>query len=240
MHVVYAYLRNQFKQSESGFMQLIWVHVLCFLLLFLFNTGCYICGYEERIPWFHTQLTFPSLYPFLLERPWAIVTYSFVHKGLVDLFWDICLLYIFGQRIRATVRSKHILRLYSLGQIMGAIVFFILYQFSPPFKGMVAHLTGPSAAIYAIMVAVCVLMPSLRLYCFFFSLPLKYIVIVLLIIALMHLPTQDAGYYLAQLGGGLVGYIYARLCKNDLDLNPSFFSLHRGCKPKMSVRVTKQ
>ncbi|WP_243017990.1 MULTISPECIES: rhomboid family intramembrane serine protease [Candidatus Cardinium] len=240
MHIVYAYLRNQFKQSSNGLMQLILIHILTFLLLFLFNTGYYICGYENQIPWLYGQLTFPSLYPLLLERPWAFITYSFIHKGFVDLFWDIFILYIFGQRIRAITRSKHILRLYFLGQIVGAMLFFTLYQFSPPFKGVADSLTGPSAPIYAIMIAVCVLMPSLKLYCFFFSLPLRYVAITLLVIAFVHLPTQDAGYYLAQLGGALSGYLYARLCKNDLDINPSFFSVHGVRRTKMSVTVTKK
>ncbi|TSJ80910.1 rhomboid family intramembrane serine protease [Cardinium endosymbiont of Dermatophagoides farinae] len=142
MHIVYAYLRNQFKQSGNGFIQLILIHILSFLLLFLFNIGCYICGCEDHSSWLYTQLAFPSLYPLLLKRPWAIITYSFIHKGLLDLFWDMFILYLFGQRIRAITRSKHILRLYFLGQIVGALVFCILYQFSPPFRGIAADLTG--------------------------------------------------------------------------------------------------
>ncbi len=240
MHIIYDYLRNQFKQSGNGFIKLILIHVLSFFFLFLFNTGCYICGYQDHGTWLYTQLTFPSLYPLLLERPWAIITYSFIHKGFIDLFWDMFILYLFGQRIRAVTRSKHILRLYFLGQIVGAIVFCTLYQFSPPFRGIVTHLTGPSAAIYAIMVAVCVLMPSLRLYCFFFSLPLRYVAFVLLVITLMHLPTQHTGYYLAQLAGALVGYVYARFCKNDLDVNRSFFNAHSVSRTKMSISVTKK
>ncbi len=240
MHLVYAYLRHQFKQSGHGFIQLILVHILSFLLLFLFHTGCYICGCEDYISWLYRQLAFPSLYATLLERPWTIVTYSFIHKGFLDLFWDLCILYVFGRSIRSVTRSKHVLRLYFLGQIVGALVFFILYQFSPPFKGISTELTGPSAAIYAIMVAVCMLMPHLKLYCFFFSLPLKYVAIVLLVISLMHLPTQHAGYYLAQFGGALAGYIYARFCKNDLDITPSFFNVHSVNKTKMSVKVTKK
>ncbi|WP_255431716.1 rhomboid family intramembrane serine protease [Cardinium endosymbiont of Dermatophagoides farinae] len=108
----------------------------------MFNIGCYICGCEDHSSWLYTQLAFPSLYPLLLKRPWAIITYSFIHKGLLDLFWDMFILYLFGQRIRAITRSKHILRLYFLGQIVGALVFCILYQFSPPFRGIAADLTG--------------------------------------------------------------------------------------------------
>lgn len=239
MHSVYAYLRNHFKQPGNGFVQLILLHILSFLLLFLFSTGCYICGYEAYSTWLYRKLALPSLYPLFIKQPWTIITYSFVHKGIVDLFWDMLVLYVFGQRIRAIARSKHILRLYCLGQAVGGILFFILYQFSPPFKGVATELAGPSAAIYAIMVAVCVLMPNLRLYCFFFSLPLKYVVVALLAIAFMHLPTQHAGYYLAQLGGALAGYVYARFCKNDLDINHSFFSLHGVRSSKMTLRVTK-
>ncbi|CDG49590.1 rhomboid family intramembrane serine protease [Cardinium endosymbiont of Bemisia tabaci] len=241
MHMVYLYFRNQFKASKNGLRQLILIHIFSFLLLFLFETGCYICGCKDYFLWLYRQLTFPSLYPLLLQRPWTIITYSFIHKGFIDLFWDIFILYIFAQKIPAITRSKHILRLYGLGQIVGAIVFGMLYHFSPPFKGMATDLTGPSAAIYAIMVAVCVSMPNLRLYCFFFSLPLRYIALALLLIALIHLPTQYAGAYLAQLGGALVGYVYGKLCKNDMQ-NQSFFSTnaHGIHRTYMSVKVTKQ
>ena len=242
MHMVYLYLRNQFKASKNGLRQLILIHILSFLLLFLFDTACYICGCKDYFLWFCKQLTFPSLYPLLLQRPWAIITYSFIHKGFIDLFWDIFILYIFGQRIPVMKRSKHMFLLYGLGQIIGAVVFGILYHFSPPFKGIATDLTGPSAAIYAIMSAVCTCMPNLRLYCFFFSLPLRYIALALLLIALFHLPTQCAGAYLAQLAGALVGYVYGKLYKNDMDMNQSFFSTHTNSvhRTYMSVKVTKQ
>ncbi|MGI2257669.1 rhomboid family intramembrane serine protease [Candidatus Cardinium hertigii] len=245
MHMVYLYFRNQFKASKNGLRQLILIHIFSFLFLFLLDTACYICGCKDYFLWLYRQLTFPSLYPLLLQRPWTIITYSFIHKGFIDLFWDIFILYIFAQSIPAIVRSKHMFRLYSLGQIVGAVVFGILYHFSPPFKGIATDLTGPSAAIYAIMAAVCVSMPHLRLYCFFFSLPLRYIALALLLIPLFHLrhlPTQYAGAYLAQLAGALVGYVYGKLCKNDMDMNQSFFSTHtHGIhRTHMSVKVTKQ
>lgn len=240
MDMVYAYLREQFKQSGNGLIQLILIHVLIFLLLFLFGIGYYICGYKDYSSWLYMHLALPSLYPFVLERPWTMITYSFVHKGFLDLFWDMFILYMFAQRIRAITRSKHILRLYCLGQIMGAITFYMLYQFSPPFQGIATHLIGPSASIYAIMIAVCVMMPSLKLYCFFFSLPLRYVALVLLLIALGHLPTQDTGHYLAQLAGALAGYVYAKFCKNDMDINPSFFSGQRVTKTHMSISINKK
>lgn len=240
MHVIYAYLQNQFKQAGNGCIQLILIHIVIFALLFLFNTACYISGYEPQIGWLYRQLTLPSLYHLLLDRPWTIITYTFVHKGFIDLFWDIFILYMFGQKIRAISRSKHVLRLYVLGQIIGGVAFLILYQYSPSFKGIATELSGPSSSIYAVMVAVSVLMPTLRLYCFFFSLPLRYVTIGLIIVALTHLATQSAGYYLAQLSGALSGYIYARLCKNDLDINPSFFNTQTMRRTKMSITITKK
>lgn len=240
MRVFYYYLRNKFKHPNNSLMQLIGVHVLSFLLTFLFNTTCYICGCKGYVSWIYDKLVFPSLYPLLLERPWTMITYSFVHKNALTLFWDMLMLYTLGQSIRTVAHSKHIFRLYFLGQTIGALAFFLLYQFSPPFKGMATCLTGPSAAIYAIMVAVCVFIPDLKVNFFFILVQLRYILIFLLIIAFMNLSSNQAGYSLAQLSGALAGYLYAKKFKRDIDRNGPGFKTSSTNKGVMYVRVTKK
>ena len=222
MYTFFNHIRDQFKKSQDSLVQLIWIHILSFLLLFIFNTACYISGYEKIIPLVYEKLTLPSLYPLLLRSPWTIITYSFVHKSILDLFWDAIMLYYCGQSIRSVSRTKHILRLYFLGQIVGAFVFCILYQLAPPFKGISSNLIGPSAAIYAMMAAICVFMPGIRVNFYFTSIQLKYIVMFLLLLALMHLQSNQAGYYLTQLSGSLAGYIYAKRNKNNGNNNWSF------------------
>ncbi|AWN81643.1 rhomboid family intramembrane serine protease [Candidatus Cardinium hertigii] len=219
---LYHYLRSQFKQPKSGWMQLIWLHILSFVLIGLLHTFFYICGYASRMPLLYEQLTLPSCFVLLLKRPWAIVTYSFVHHSFLELGLDMLMLYTFGQSIRLVTHTKSVVYLYCLGKIAGACAFFALYQLSPPFKESLAYLHGPLPAIYAIMVAVCVLIPDLKVNLFFISLPLRVVVVFLLLFSFMQLTGKHAGHYVAQLGGAIVGYLYAQRYKNKKGGNQTF------------------
>ncbi len=223
MNVVLNYVKDQFTQPNNGLKRLILFHILSFLLLFVFNTSCYICGYENFIHMVYQKLTLPSLYPLLLRSPWTILTHSFVHKRLLDLFWNVVMLYYLGNCIRAVTRFRHLWWLYGLGQFAGALVFCLLHQFSPPFKGITAYFGGPSAAIYALMVATCIFIPCIRVNLYLTKVPLKYFVLCLLALAFLQLQSNQAGYCLAQLSGAVVGYLYASKYRNEVNDNWRFF-----------------
>jgi hypothetical protein len=65
----------------------------------------------------------------------------------------------------------------------------------------------------------------------------------LLVVAFMHLTSNDAGYYLAQLSGAFAGYLYAKKSKNGMDRNGSFFKItqynNRVKRTTKFVNITK-
>lgn len=240
MNAYYRYLWRKFTQPRNDLIWLILIHIVSFLLFCIVDTICYICGCAKYIPLCYQQLAFPSLYSLLLGHPWTIITYTFVHTSFLNLFWDMLMLYGFGQNIGKIVDVTHLWRLYVVGQVAGALAFFLLYQYSPPFKNVIMHLMGPTAAIYAIMIALCVLMPTLKINFYFVFVPLRYIAAALLTYAFMRLTSNEAGDYLAQLGGAVAGYIYAKGCIKDRpDKKIPFFKQNLN-KPTLFVSITKQ
>jgi len=211
----YRFNNNQpFKWPQENLMRLIWLHMCSFLLLMVCDTLCYITGYEKVIDLTYQGLALSSSYLSLVTKPWTFLTYSFVQKSVWSLISSVSMLYYFGQHIQYATHNKHILRLYFLGQMVGGLFFLALYTFSPPYQQVAAYLIGPSAAVYAMMTAIYVFMPTMQVNFYFVSIPFKYVMGFFLISALMHLQSNHTGLSLAQLSGALAGYLYAKKCNN--------------------------
>src|SRR5687767_8066113 len=78
-------------------------------------------------------------------RPWSVVTYMFLHGGLMHLLFNMLALYFFGPRVEERIGSRPFAMLYFLSGLTGALVSFI---FSPN-----APIIGASAGVFGVMMA---------------------------------------------------------------------------------------
>ncbi|MBX9890572.1 MAG: rhomboid family intramembrane serine protease [Amoebophilaceae bacterium] len=230
-------LKDPLRHPNHHLIGLILMHMVSFFALLIFTTLCYISGYAKVIAWVYDKLTLSSCYALLLKRPWALFTYSFIHKGIWSLCRNLLMIYYFGQSIQAATQTKHVLRLYFWGQLVGGAFFIMLYTFSPPFQHTAANLIGPSASIYAMMVATCLFIPDARVNLYITSLPLTYMVILSLLLSLMELQSDQAGNCLAQLGGALAGYLYARRYKDNLKNDWHFSKNNKTTTTRLSFKI---
>ena len=230
-------LKDQLRHPKHHLIGLILMHMVSFFALVMVNTLCYISGYAKVIAWLYDKLTLSSCYALLLKRPWTLFTYAFIHKGIWGLCGNLLMIYYFGKSIQAATNTKHLLRLYFFGQLVGGAFFIMLYTFSPPFQHTTAYLMGPSASIYAMMVATCLFIPHARVNLYITSVPLTYMVILSLLLCLMQLQSDHAGDGLAQLGGALVGYLYAKRHNNHLRDDWHFSKTNRSTTTRLSLKI---
>lgn len=116
-----------------------------------------------NIGMFFLQLAAPALTDMLvfvpelvLLRPWSIVTYMFLHGGLMHILFNMIGLFFFGSRVESRLGSQRFLTLYFVSGISGAVLSSI---FAPS-----AAILGASAGVFGVMLAFAMFWPRERIY----------------------------------------------------------------------------
>ncbi len=138
---------------------------------------------------------------------WQLVTYLFLNAGIWSLALNMLMLWMFGSVIESVWGTKRFLFYYFLTGI-GAGLFSFLFAFSST-----AGVYGCSGAIFGLLVAFAVMFPdNIILLFFIFPMKMKYAAIILGLINLLGALSNPGNgvAYLAQLGGGLIGYLYLK------------------------------
>ena len=81
----------------------------------------------------------------ILIRPWTIITYMFLHAGVMHLAFNMLGLFFFGPRVEERLGSRSFLNLYVISGISGALLSLIM--------GPSAAVLGASAAVFGVMLA---------------------------------------------------------------------------------------
>ena len=77
----------------------------------------------------------PSGLWLLLRRPWTLVTYMFVHYGLLHILFNMLWLYWLGRIFMEFFSPKQLAGLYLLGGWCGAALYLLVYNLLPHFAG---------------------------------------------------------------------------------------------------------
>jgi membrane associated rhomboid family serine protease len=92
----------------------------------------------------------------VLLRPWTIVTYMFLHAGIMHILFNMLGLFFFGPRVEARIGSRRFITLYLLAGVSGALLSFVFAPFSP--------IIGASAAVLGVMLAYAMYWPRDQVY----------------------------------------------------------------------------
>ena len=98
---------------------------------------------------------------FVLQRPWTLFTYMFLHADFGHIFFNMLTLFFFGPRVEDRLGGGKFLTLYFVSGLTGAIASMIMNPFVriPPTVGLV----GASAAVYGVLLAFARLWPRAQL-----------------------------------------------------------------------------
>ncbi|MBT8398094.1 MAG: rhomboid family intramembrane serine protease [Gemmatimonadetes bacterium] len=141
----------------------------------------------------------------VLTRPWGVVTYMFLHGGLMHLFVNMLVLFFFGPPLEARWGSTDFLRFYLICGLGGVALSFV---FAPS-----ASIVGASAAIYGLMLAFALTWPEAPIYIWgIFPVKAKWLVGFLFVVSLMSAfgSSGDNIAHFAHLGGIVTGFFYLR------------------------------
>lgn len=173
------------------------VFILSFSLLFL--TPDWNFEYEGVCTRFIEKFCFiPSK---IFERPYSLITSSFLHADVTHLFFNMFALLLFGSFLERKIGRKKFLIVYLLSVISGSVAYFLI----SPNSNVPA--LGASGGVFGIVGSLAILHPNLIVYVGFTPMPILFAAILWGIISFLGLFTPSVIAHHAHLGGLLTGIL---------------------------------
>src|SRR5579862_740091 len=161
-------------------------------------------------------ITFGALIPdrVLHGWIWQLVTYSFLHAGVMHVLINMLMLWMFGAQEEMDWGSKKFLEFY-LFCIVGAALTTMAVAYSPiPGVSPMTATIGASGGVYGVLMAFGMLYGDQEIFMFPlpFMMKAKYMVgiMILLVILATFQPSQGGIANFAHLGGLFFGFIYVK------------------------------
>jgi membrane associated rhomboid family serine protease len=201
-------IQRMLQQPGQGLLKIIVLNCAIFIFLMLFRLISIFSGHSAAYDGLLESLTLSSNFTHVLQAPWSLITYFFVHVELFHLAFNMMFLYWFGMILQEVIGNNKSVRVYFSGGITGAIAFFLAYNLIPYFVNRGdAYLLGASAGVYAIVVAAATLRPNYEVHLFLLGfVRIKYIAAFYMLWSLLETVGANAGGNIAHLGGALCGF----------------------------------
>lgn len=202
--------------------------------LILWNLGVYfgLLVLQLVAPVAHRQIiTLTVLNPQLVLHGWIwqLLTYSFIHSGVIGTALELLSLWFLGSFLEEMYGPRWLAQIYFFS-VLGAGLAAVLL--SVPLNGFVL-LTGAFGGIFGLLVAFGVLHGDMEFMMFPFPMLIKakYLTMVYLLIATASFFLQDKLVAISQLGGALAGFLYARFASRRgfaLSFTEKYYSLRNN------------
>ncbi len=159
---------------------------------------------------------------------WQIGTYMFLHGGFWHLFFNMIILWFFGNMVESVWGSRRFLRYYLACGIGGALLHMV-FEYN-------ASVVGASGAVFGLYLATAMMFPDSYVYLYFLiPVKVKYFVIGLAVLQLANGIAGPTGIaYFAHIGGMLAGLFFFR---GEIMRRAGFA---RGPRPRWKPSVSEQ
>ncbi len=152
---------------------------------------------------------------------WQLVTFQFLHGGLLHLLLNCWALYVFGQELEEFFGQKRFLQLYLFSGVVGGIIQVLCALLAPNLFG--GYLVGASAGVFGLVAVYAALFPDREFTLLvFFIIPVtlraKTMLLWAVVLAIIGavLPTSNVAHA-AHLGGILGGLLYLNWARPNPD-----------------------
>ena len=207
-------LKDKLKYSLSVMGQLqklIVINIIFFIIPLLLNTFLWLFELKDMsiLDYFVVEADIMSL----IFKPWSLITYGFLHGSFSHLFWNMIMLFYFGNILVNYFGDKRLLNVFFNGILFGGIIYIISYNLFPVFTGVSSKMIGSSAGVMAILFYITSYNPNHTIRFFFVNVKLLYIAVFLLLMDIIQIPVENSGGHIAHLGGALIGFLMFRSFK---------------------------
>jgi membrane associated rhomboid family serine protease len=243
MHPFLQDLKNQYKNG-SILIKLIFINVAVFLIVNVIGSLLHLFNISSGVDIFINWLALPSDVSELVFKPWTIVTYMFLHKGLFHMLMNMMVLYFGSQIFNQFLNEKKLLTVYILGGLSGGLLFVLAFNVFPVFAGNVSNsiALGASASVMAVLISAATYVPNFVVRLMFIgNVKLKYIAMVYLLIDVVRIQGSNSGGHIAHIGGAIFGFFFIQQLKKGKDFTLGFSRwmdyLMAMFKPRKNMKV---
>lgn len=210
--------------------------------------------------WFRVPLleSFGALTPksFQSGYIWTLLTYGFLHGGLLHVFLNMLVVYFVGTLLEPAIGSKRFLLVYFVSILLGGIAWLLVNH------GKTEMLVGASAGCFGLMTFFCLLHPDRPItFLLFFIIPISLrprvllwslLVVEVFLLLLYEIPGRTIIASSAHLGGILAGWItYQLYIRNFLKTSFSKVKIeaprwlkgkviHKASKAQFTLNITNK
>jgi membrane associated rhomboid family serine protease len=142
---------------------------------------------------------------------WQLLSYMFLHGGVLHLGVNLLVLWMLGSEVEARLGRSHFLRLYFLSGVGAGLCHAVTSW------GSGVPMLGASGAVFGVMIAYAMLFPERYItFLLFFIFPLtikaKHLVFGFAVLEILSVisASRDGVAHFAHLGGLLFGYVYMK------------------------------
>ena len=227
MSTMWNDIKKNYTKGNS-FTRLLYVNLAFFIVYnllavfgFLFKSGGVVVFTKD-------YLFLPSNTELLLQKPWTLITYMFVHTDFLHILFNLIWLHFGSKLFLQYFTGKQLVSTYILGGITGGLFFIISFNIFPVFSQEVltSKALGASASVLAIFIAIATYSPNFSVqFPFIGNIKIKHIAIALVILDVLNISPDNPGGHFAHLGGALFGFIYILLLKKGYDISVNFYNL---------------
>ncbi|MEE8251064.1 MAG: rhomboid family intramembrane serine protease [Gemmatimonadales bacterium] len=193
-----VYSDMQYQRPRSPFTLTPWVRGLI-----VANAAVYLLTITVLTGrWFLTSFAFTPAA--VIQQPWTLFSYMFLHGGVMHLAFNMLVLFFFGPAVEEQLGNTSFARYYFLCGLGGAALSFVFALQTP--------IIGASAAVFGVSLAFAVYWPNAPIYVFPIPFPIKakwlvgFLAVSSLLLAVLG--TSDGVAHFAHLGGFLFGAAY--------------------------------
>ena len=119
-------LKENFKRG-SIVTQLLYINIGVFLVVTVVNLFLKLFNIPTLLWTEYVEL--PAYIDVFIRQPWSLLTYMFMHTGVLHLLFNMLCLYWFGNLFLQFFSVKHLRGLYVVGGICGGLLYIISYNF---------------------------------------------------------------------------------------------------------------
>ncbi|MFZ9144201.1 MAG: rhomboid family intramembrane serine protease [Aquirufa sp.] len=212
MRSILTDIKNIIQQPGNGLMKIIVANGAIFIALMIARVGLLIAGESGLFDAFFAQVSLPSSLDLIIQRPWSLITYFFLHIEIFHLIFNMMFLYWFGTIIQDFIGNKRLVQLFFYGGLAGAAAFILAMNTVSFFiaKGP-NFLNGASAGVFAVVVAAATIRPNYQVHLLLLGqVRIKYIAAFYVLWSFIETTGSNAGGNIAHLGGAILGFIFAK------------------------------
>ncbi len=153
---------------------------------------------------------------YVLQKPWTLVTYMFLHGSVEHIFYNMFALLMFGCILESIIGTKKFLIVYFSSGIISGLAGILFYH----------SIIGASGAIFGIIGCLTVIKPNMAVFAFGMPMPLALASFLWVFLDLVGIVFPDQIAHAGHIGGFAFGAFLGFLMRkkyNGNEENKTFF-----------------